>query len=187
MRSERTLFLLARRPQRELLKEGAATRLLPPSAFRPARPPFTAAVGREEHHFSFSSSFFLSLLPLLDRRLRMLAHPSFSDLTTCLLRSVAVASVRVLCPSDLVLFFEFKHYKPSKKKISTRCFALMEAKEMMKAKDQPGVCLELSVRRGDGESWGDWRRCAAATTIPWDDQRWWAPSLVRVLTALTPH
>lgn len=53
--------------------------------------------------------------------------------------------MRVLCSSDLVLFFEFKHYKPSKKKISTRCFALMEAKEMMKAKDQPGVCLELSV------------------------------------------
>jgi len=32
------------------------------------------------------------------------------------------------------VFFEFKHYKPKKKKISTRCFAFMEYDEILKAK-----------------------------------------------------
>jgi hypothetical protein len=47
---------------------------------------------------------------------------------------------------NLCLFFEFKHYKPQKKKISTRCYALMEPKEILLAKGQPSSCLELSVR-----------------------------------------
>ena len=41
---------------------------------------------------------------------------------------------------DFVIFFEFKHWKPQKKKLSTRCYAIMEADEC-----QPNelVCLEL--------------------------------------------
>jgi len=70
--------------------------------------------------------------------------PSLLALLLFLSLRVCVCALSVAGP-DLVLFFEFKHYKPSKKKISTRCFALMEAKEMVKAKDQPGVCLELSA------------------------------------------
>ena len=53
--------------------------------------------------------------------------------------------------SDLCLFFEFKHYKPSKKKTSTRCFALLEAKELQKAISAAGgpVCLELYKKPTD--------------------------------------
>lgn len=50
---------------------------------------------------------------------------------------------------DLCLFFEFKHYKPAKKKISTRCFALMEARELELAKAQGQVCLELYKKPTD--------------------------------------
>jgi hypothetical protein len=49
---------------------------------------------------------------------------------------------------SLVVFFEFKHYKPQKKKISTRCFAFMEAKELAKAKGNP-VVLELYAKPTD--------------------------------------
>ena len=49
---------------------------------------------------------------------------------------------------SLCLFFEFKHYKPQKKKISTRCYALMEAKEIGLAKGQP-ACLELYTKPTD--------------------------------------
>ena len=38
------------------------------------------------------------------------------------------------------VFFEFKHYKPKKKKLSTRCFAFMEADEIQPAQE---MCLEL--------------------------------------------
>jgi hypothetical protein len=54
------------------------------------------------------------------------------------------------CP-DLCLFFEFKHFKPAKKKISTRCFALLEAAELAKAQSRSGqtVCLELYKKPTD--------------------------------------
>ncbi len=40
---------------------------------------------------------------------------------------------------DWAIFFEFKHYKPQKKKVSTRCFAFMELDEI-----KPGeIMLEL--------------------------------------------
>mmetsp|Transcript_22727 Transcript_22727/g.32084 ORF Transcript_22727/g.32084 Transcript_22727/m.32084 type:complete len:304 (+) Transcript_22727:45-956(+) len=41
------------------------------------------------------------------------------------------------------IFFEFKHHKPKKKKISTRCFAVMESHEIEQRFQQPAVCLEL--------------------------------------------
>jgi len=48
------------------------------------------------------------------------------------------------------VFFEFKHYKPKKKKISTRCFAFMEYDEIAKAKEQGGVAvLELYQKPTD--------------------------------------
>lgn len=47
------------------------------------------------------------------------------------------------------LFFEFKHYKPKKKKVSTRCFALMEVAELEKAKHLPQICLELYKKPTD--------------------------------------
>jgi hypothetical protein len=49
----------------------------------------------------------------------------------------------------LCLFFEFKHYKPQKKKISTRCYALMEAKEIVLAKERDVTCLELYKKPTD--------------------------------------
>jgi len=42
------------------------------------------------------------------------------------------------------VFFEFKHYKPKKKKVSTRCFAFMEYDEILKAK-QTGQPLSLEL------------------------------------------
>jgi len=50
---------------------------------------------------------------------------------------------------NLCLFFEFKHYKPAKKKISTRCFALMEARELKVAQERKQVCLELYKKPTD--------------------------------------
>lgn len=50
--------------------------------------------------------------------------------------------------ADLCLFFEFKHFKPQKKKISTRCYALLESKELQQAKGQ-SVCLELYKKPTD--------------------------------------
>merc|ERR1712039_785040 len=38
------------------------------------------------------------------------------------------------------LFFEFKHYKPKKKKISTRCWAFMELAELKRDEE---IVLEL--------------------------------------------
>ena len=32
--------------------------------------------------------------------------------------------------SDVALFFEFKHYKPKKKQLSTKCWAFMEKDEI---------------------------------------------------------
>lgn len=58
------------------------------------------------------------------------------------------ATLEDIAARDLCLFFEFKHYKPAKKKISTRCFALMESKELAKAKGQT-VCLELYKKPTD--------------------------------------
>lgn len=50
---------------------------------------------------------------------------------------------------NLCLFFEFKHYKPAKKKISTRCFALLESRELDLARNQSQVCLELYKKPTD--------------------------------------
>jgi len=33
-------------------------------------------------------------------------------------------------PSDVTIFFEFKHYKPKKKKKSTKCFTFIERDEL---------------------------------------------------------
>lgn len=52
-------------------------------------------------------------------------------------------------PSGLCLFFEFKHYKPAKKKISTRCFALLESGELERGAQQGQVCLELYKKPTD--------------------------------------
>jgi len=41
-----------------------------------------------------------------------------------------------------VLFFEFKHYKPKSKKVSTRCFTFMEWDEIVKSNNNM-TCLEL--------------------------------------------
>jgi hypothetical protein len=57
-------------------------------------------------------------------------------------------SLEEIAKKELCIFFEFKHYKPAKKKISTRCFALMEAKEIQKAVGQT-VCLELYKKPTD--------------------------------------
>lgn len=46
------------------------------------------------------------------------------------------------------VFIEFKHYKPKKKKISTRCFAVLEYDEIVKAKNQQ-ICLELYQKPTD--------------------------------------
>lgn len=54
---------------------------------------------------------------------------------------------------NLCIFLEFKHYKPAKKKTSTRCFALIEAKELEKMHQQgsssSAVCLELYKKPTD--------------------------------------
>lgn len=42
-------------------------------------------------------------------------------------------------PSDCTIFFEFKHYKPKQRKVSTRCWAMLEMDEM-----NPGpIALEI--------------------------------------------
>ncbi len=78
-------------------------------------------------------------------------------------------SVEDILARGLCLFFEFKHYKPQKKKISTRCFALLESRELDLARNQQtagasaasgggggggsgaggGVCLELYKKPTD--------------------------------------
>jgi hypothetical protein len=51
---------------------------------------------------------------------------------------------------DLCIFFEYKHYKPQKKKISTRCYAFLEAAELNRARSAPPpVCLELYKKPTD--------------------------------------
>jgi hypothetical protein len=48
------------------------------------------------------------------------------------------------------VFFEFRHYKPKKKKVSVRCFTLMEYDEILKAKNEGGaICLELYQKPTD--------------------------------------
>jgi len=48
------------------------------------------------------------------------------------------------------VFFEFKHFKPKKKKQSTRCFAFMEFDEIQKAKDSGGaLVLEIYKKPTD--------------------------------------
>lgn len=48
------------------------------------------------------------------------------------------------------LFFEFKHYKPKKRKVSTRCFTFMEFEEIEKyANGQTTACLELYKKPTD--------------------------------------
>jgi len=43
------------------------------------------------------------------------------------------------CIPGTAIFFEFKHYKPKKDIVSTRCFAFMEQDEL-----KPGsACIEL--------------------------------------------
>jgi hypothetical protein len=51
------------------------------------------------------------------------------------------------------VFFEFKHYKPQKKKISTRCFAFFEHDEIMAAQrdNKKEVALELYKKPTDFE------------------------------------
>lgn len=46
------------------------------------------------------------------------------------------------------IFFEFKHYKPKKKKVSTRCFAFMEYDEIVKNNGRI-ACLELYKKPTD--------------------------------------
>ena len=47
----------------------------------------------------------------------------------------------VICALGTAIFFEFKHYKPKKDIVSTRCFAFMEQDEL-----KPGpACIELWV------------------------------------------
>ncbi|GAB5355540.1 hypothetical protein AAMO2058_000214100 [Amorphochlora amoebiformis] len=41
------------------------------------------------------------------------------------------------------IFFEFKHYKPKKKYISTRCFAFMEYDEIIAAQKKKSIQLEI--------------------------------------------
>lgn len=41
---------------------------------------------------------------------------------------------------EVYFFFEFKHYKPKKKKVSTRCFAFMEMQEL-----QPDTKISLEI------------------------------------------
>lgn len=47
------------------------------------------------------------------------------------------------------LFFEFKHYKPRKKKISTRCFTFMEYDEILQSEKTPEMSLELYKKPTD--------------------------------------
>eukprot|EP00357_Protocruzia_adherens_P007272 CAMPEP_0115018210 /NCGR_PEP_ID=MMETSP0216-20121206/28643_1 /TAXON_ID=223996 /ORGANISM="Protocruzia adherens, Strain Boccale" /LENGTH=279 /DNA_ID=CAMNT_0002389307 /DNA_START=42 /DNA_END=881 /DNA_ORIENTATION=+ len=47
---------------------------------------------------------------------------------------------------QLYLFFEFKHYKPKKKKVSTRCWAFMDTEEL---KDNTEAILELYKKPTD--------------------------------------
>lgn len=49
-------------------------------------------------------------------------------------------------PDDFAIFFEFKHYKPDKKKVSTRCFAFMEKDECIAS---PNIQLELYTKPTD--------------------------------------
>lgn len=48
--------------------------------------------------------------------------------------------------SGFAIFFEFKHYKPSKKKISTRCYAFMEKDEVQQSNN---IQLELYAKPTD--------------------------------------
>merc|ERR1739845_89500 len=41
---------------------------------------------------------------------------------------------------DAALFFEFKHYKPKKRKVSTRCWAFMELSELTRDEE---IVLEI--------------------------------------------
>lgn len=45
------------------------------------------------------------------------------------------------------IFFEFKHYKPAKKKLSTRCYTFCEADEL--DPHNPNLCLELYQKPTD--------------------------------------
>uniref|UniRef100_A0A7S4DH32 C2 Aida-type domain-containing protein n=1 Tax=Lotharella globosa TaxID=91324 RepID=A0A7S4DH32_9EUKA len=56
------------------------------------------------------------------------------------------------------IFFEFKHYKPKKKKVSIRCFAFMEHDEILQAQKQK---LTQVGRGGDGLGWlvSEYRVC----------------------------
>lgn len=58
-------------------------------------------------------------------------------------------TVEELTTDGNCLFFEFKHFKPKKKKISTRCFTFMEHEEVQRAQNQSNVCLELYKKPTD--------------------------------------
>ena len=57
-------------------------------------------------------------------------------------------SLEEVIEEDLTIFFEFKHYKPKAKKVSTRCFALMEVDEV-KTHRNNAACLELYKKPTD--------------------------------------
>lgn len=49
-------------------------------------------------------------------------------------------------PTDAAIFFEFKHYKPSRDKISTKCFSFLEHDEL----ERPGnLPMELYQKPTD--------------------------------------
>lgn len=60
-------------------------------------------------------------------------------------------SLQKIQQNKLTIFIEFKHYKPAKKKYSTRCFALLEYEEILSAatNSDKGVCLELYKKPTD--------------------------------------
>lgn len=53
------------------------------------------------------------------------------------------SSLRDIQSQQLSLFIEFKHYKPSKSKQSTKCYSVMEYDEIMKSLNNKNTCLEL--------------------------------------------
>jgi len=52
-------------------------------------------------------------------------------------------SLETILKEDMSIFFEFKHYKPKKKYVSTRCFTFMEGDEIKSSLNQKSTQLEL--------------------------------------------
>ena len=48
--------------------------------------------------------------------------------------SVLIRSPLEELPEGAAIFFEFKHYKPNKKRVSTKCFSFMEMDEIKPGK-----------------------------------------------------